>query len=103
MAKPAAAAVRSSPPIIARAIPRRRCVAATVTALMDHSGATRPGEVVSSEAHESIVPTGTAGTPGTGVLELPKANGNTGGTGAGSVSSPAPVGPGSATRTGPGN
>ncbi|MDQ0839468.1 MULTISPECIES: outer membrane protein assembly factor BamD [Sphingomonas] len=53
-----------------------------------------PGEVA--------VPTGTAGAPATGPIDIPKVKDGSGGTGSGSVSTPAPVGPGSATRTTPG-
>ena len=55
---PAAAAERSSPSTIARAIPRRRWVAATVTPLTAQAGRVRPGEMVRSVAQHAMVPTG---------------------------------------------
>ena len=58
---PAAAAVRSSPSSIARAMPRRRCVGATVTAEMAQDGMPRPPGTVSSPIHDAIVATGASG------------------------------------------
>ncbi len=58
IATPAAAAVRSSPSSIARAMPLRRCVGATVTPLIAHIGIRRPPGSDMSVTQELTVPTG---------------------------------------------
>jgi len=57
---PSEAAVRSSPSSRARAIPRRRWVGATVTALIAHASTVRCPGTVSGATHELTVATGAA-------------------------------------------
>ena len=61
MGAPASAAAPSSPSSIARAMPRRRWVGATVTAEIAQDGMSRPPGTVSRPIQEAIDATGASG------------------------------------------